>query len=151
MLVKGCKKQRSNQGKTEQRTPAAQGLAGSTHPQHKGFDIQRRCPTRELRWNAESLHWVCAEGETLVSLRFWVTDCSKINGFRPNQKHKQGIIKGMLWGGVLRSITKDHQIICESIVQIIDKIQWRIKAATIYFASENAVRLLLLSLWNKKW
>ena len=42
MLVTGCKNQRSKQGKTEQRTPAAQGLTGSAQPQHRGFDIQRR-------------------------------------------------------------------------------------------------------------
>ena len=32
---------------------------------------------------------------------------------------------------------KDHQIICESIVQIIDKSSDWIKAAVVYFASEN--------------
>ena len=42
MLVIGYKNQRSKQGKTEQRTPAAQGLTGSAQPQHRGFDIQRR-------------------------------------------------------------------------------------------------------------
>ena len=42
MLVIGCKNQRSKQGKTEQRTLAAQGLTGSAQPQHRGFDIQHR-------------------------------------------------------------------------------------------------------------
>ena len=48
MLVTGCKNQRSKQGKKEQRTPAAQGQTGSAQPQHRGFDIQRRYPSREL-------------------------------------------------------------------------------------------------------
>lgn len=40
--LQATKKQRSKQGKTEQRTPAAQGLTRLAHPQHRGFDIQRR-------------------------------------------------------------------------------------------------------------
>ena len=42
MLVTSCKNQRSKQGKTEQRTPAAQSKTGSAQPQHRGCDIQRR-------------------------------------------------------------------------------------------------------------
>ena len=45
--------------------------------------------------------------------------------------------KGCFEGG-LRSITKDHQIICESIFQIIDKSSDWIKEAAVYFASENS-------------
>ena len=42
MLVAGCRNQRSEQGKTEQRTPVAQGQTGSAQPQQRGFDIQHR-------------------------------------------------------------------------------------------------------------
>ena len=68
---------------------------------------QRRWTTVSLTFSAGSPFGTCVEmqtaftvpalkRETLVSLGFWVTKCSKINCFRPNQKHKQGINRGML-------------------------------------------------------
>ena len=103
MLVKGCKNRDQNRAKD------------SKEPQlHKATLVQRKCNTVSLTFSAGSLHGTCVEmqtaftvsalkGETLVSLGFRVIKCSKINCFRPNQKHKQGINRGMLWKG-----TKDY-------------------------------------------
>ena len=48
----------------------------------------------------------------------------------------------------LRAITKGNQIICESIVQIINRSSEWIEVADVYFAfvMANAVRMLLISL-----
>ena len=113
MLVKGCKNRHQNR-ETEDREPQL----------HKAKLVQRKSNTVSLTFSAGSLHGTCVEmqtaftvsalkGETLVSLGFWVIKCSKINCFRPNQKHKQGINRGMLWEGT-KDYHKDHQIICRS-------------------------------------
>ena len=113
MLVKGCKNRDQNR-KKEDKEPQL----------HKATLVQRRSNTVSLAFSAGSPSGTCVEmqtaftvpalkRETLVSLGFWVTKCSKINCFRPNQKHKQGINRGMLWYGT-KDYHKDHQIICGS-------------------------------------
>ena len=96
MLVKGNKNRDQNRAKD------------SKEPQlHKATLVQRRYNTVSLTFSAGSPFGTCVEmqtaftvpalkGETLVSLGFWVTKCSKINCFRPNQKHKQGMNRGIL-------------------------------------------------------
>ena len=95
-LVKGCKNRDQNRAIKDK------------EPQlHKATLVQCRYNTVSLTFSAGSPFGTCVEmqtaftmlamkRETLVSLGFWVTKCSKINCFRPNQKHKQGINRGML-------------------------------------------------------
>ena len=95
-MVKGCKKRDQNRAKADK------------EPQlHKATLVQRRSNTVSLTFSVGGPFGTCVEmqtaftvpalkRETLVSLGFWVTKFSKINCFRANQKHKQGINRGML-------------------------------------------------------